>query len=145
MAENTLTLIQEEILARLKSKFVQPIYEVALPDSETLIRDKNGKFVPYIAIQFGDLQQQGSRNMAHAWGHNYVMPIYCGSVAPDASTTRKLANKLNMVLLGYTNEYTGEMEKRAGGMMYPIPAQMGAFEAMVAPASFGLPVQILEV
>lgn len=142
---DTLTVVQDQILALLRSSLAQPVHEVALPDADTLIRDQNGKFTPYVAIQFGDIQQQGARNMANAINHNYVMPIYCGSAGPDANIARRIANKLNVVLLGYTSDYTGEMEKRAGGMMYPIPAQMGAIEAYVSPASFGIPVEVRDL
>lgn len=142
---DSITFVQEALLSHIKSSFVQPVHEVAIPDEITLPRDENGEYDPYIAVQFGDLQQVGNRNMASSLGHNYVLPVYFAAVASDATVSRRIMNKLNMKLLGFTTKYSGQVEKRAGGMIYMLPSQSGAVEAYVGPTSFGIAVDLLEV
>lgn len=134
-------LVQDELMGLIRDNFVQRIVEAALPDEETLLRDDRGRFDPYIAVQFGDLYQVGSKNMATSSGHNYVMPFFIGVTTPDAIATRRLMNKMNTVLLGFSSEYGGEVYKRPSGQTYIIPAQQGAIEAYVAPVSFAIPVE----
>lgn len=139
---DTITYSQEEILNYIKSNFVQDVYEVAIPTEVTLPRDEYGIMAPYIAVQFGDLQMVGARNMANAQAHGYHLPIYIGIVSGDADISKRLANRLNVALLGFSITHGGQVEKRAGGQMYPIPAQMGSYESYVMPASFGVAIEV---
>lgn len=139
---DTIEQAQEEILAHLRESFNQDVYEVAIPPEGELVRDRQGKLKPYIAIQFGDLQQVGARNMASSLHNNYVLPFYIGAVASDAKIIRRLNTRLNVNLLGLTVSNGGQVEKRAGGMIFYLPAQMGAVEAYISPASFSVPVDV---
>ena len=139
---NELDVVQDEILGVLTAAFSkQKVVEGALPDETTPLRDDRGRFTPYVALQFGDLQQNGSRNMATSAMHNYVMPFMLVMVAPDAVTARKMMNRANVALLGFSSRLGGEIFKRPSGMTYIIPAQQGAIEAFASPASFAIPVE----
>ncbi len=135
--------IQEGVLTLLQSSFVQPVVEQAIPDRFTVQRDKAGKIKPYLAIQFGDISQQGSRAMIGPTGDDYVLPLYIQSVAPDAKTARKLSNKVVKTLLGISFPWSGSMRKRPGGGYYPIVGSDGATEAYQSPTSFGLVFQFV--
>lgn len=138
---STIGATQEEILSLLDSQFVQPIVEQGIPDIYTVRRNNSGAIEPYIAIQFGDLQNSTGKSFIGPRGHDYDMPIYVQCIAPDPKIARQLQNKLVNVLLGISFDWSGNMAKRPGGGMFPMTNSNSATEAYVSASSFGLPVQ----
>lgn len=132
---------QTEILALLDTAFAQPIVEQGIPDIETVLRNQNGQIDPYIAIQFGDLQQGRTYSFVGPRGDDYVMPVYFQCIAPKVSIARGLHNKLLDVFLGEEFPWSGNVRKRPGGGMFTMTNSNSATEAYAAPASFGVPVQ----
>lgn len=141
---NSLDFVQDELLKHLRSSIPQRVDEGAIPDGEYFTRNEYGDGEPYVVVQFGDIQFQGTRNMATAQAHDYSLPVYCGIVAPQATAVRRIMNLVNVSMLGFSCDYSGQVEKRAGGMMFILPAQHGFAELFVAPASFGIAVQVSE-
>lgn len=142
---DSITHTQEELLKYLSDNFAETFVENALPDGVTLQRDKYGYFQPYVSIVFGDLQQIGSRNMASSLHHDYRLPFFISVVSPDTASGRAIANKLQVKLLGWGTDWTGQVEKRSGGLIYSLPAQMPSEEAYVFPASFEVTIQVAEI
>lgn len=138
-------IVSEFILDLLRENLAQPVYEVAIPDPDTVERNESQSIEPYVAVQFGDLQQIGSRNMQSTVNDDYRLPIYIQSVGPTAAIARRIATRVNRVMLGTMVPYGGEIRKRAGGGMFPLIASSGAIEAFQMPASFAAPIQLLEV
>lgn len=138
---STIGATQEEILTLLDTQFVQPIVEQGIPDIYTVRRNNSGAIEPYIAIQFGDLQNSTGKSFIGPRGHDYDMPIYAQCIAPDPKIARQLQNKLVNVLLGISFDWSGNMAKRPGGGMFPMTNSNSATEAYVSASSFGLPVQ----
>lgn len=139
---STIGITQAEMLALLDAEFVQPIVEQGIPDSNTVRRNATtGEIEPYIAIQFGDIQQQGARSFVGPRGDDYVMPLYAQCIAPEAGVARGLQNKLVNVLLGEGFPWSGNVRKRPGGAMFTMTNSNSATEAYTAPSSFGLLVQ----
>ena len=138
---STIGATQEEILTLLDTQFVQPIVEQGIPDIYTVRRNTSGKIDPYIAIQFGDLQNSTGKSFIGPRGHDYDMPIYIQCIAPDPKIARQLQNKLVNVMLGVSFDWSGNMAKRPGGGMFPMTNSNSATEAYVSASSFGLPVQ----
>ena len=134
--------IQEGILAFLRTNLVQEVHEVGVPDITTLPRDENNKVIPYYAIQFGDIQQGRGRNMAGPRGDDYQLPFYTQAIAANASISRRMANRLNLLLIGEESEYSGSIRKRPGGGMFSVNNTNGATEAYMSPASFGVLIQL---
>lgn len=132
---------QTEILALLDTAFAQPIVEQGIPDIETVLRNQNGQIDPYIALQFGDLQQGRTTSFVGPRGDDYVMPVYLQCIAPKVSIARGLHNKLLDVFLGEEFPWSGNVRKRPGGGMFTMTNSNSATEAYAAPASFGVPVQ----
>lgn len=141
----SLETIQEDVLARLDAQLVQPVHETGIPDSQSVIRGTNGKVIPYIAVQFGDLQRGITHSMAGVRGDDYYTPVYLQAIAPTAKIARQLANKIIDVMLGYQPEYGGQIRSRPGGGQFYIQTSTGATEAFVSPVSFQLTVQILDL
>lgn len=140
---NHLEQVQSEFLSHLKGSLAQPVYEIAIVDADTVIRSGPNKQVePYFAIQFGEIQQEGSRNVASSRFDEYVIPIYIQAIAAEPATCRRLTNKLEDVCVGYMAEWTGEMKKRAGGYTFPINSSNGSTEAYQYSMSYSLPVQL---
>lgn len=139
---STIGITQAEMLALLDAEFVQPIVEQGIPDINTVRRNATtGEIEPYIAIQFGDIQQQGARSFVGPRGDDYVMPLYAQCIAPEAGVARGLQNKLVNVLLGEGFPWSGNVRKRPGGAMFTMTNSNSATEAYTAPSSFGLLVQ----
>lgn len=138
---STISITQEEMLDLLDAQFVQPVIEQGIPDVQTVRRNTAGDIEPYIAIQFGDLQQQGATSFVGPRGDDYVMPFYAQCIAPEAGIARGLQNKLVNVLLGEGFPWSGNVRKRPGGAMFPMTNSNSATEAYTAPSSFGLLVQ----
>lgn len=138
---STIGITQAEMLALLDAEFVQPIVEQGIPDIDTVRRNSVGEIEPYIAIQFGDLQQQGATSFVGPRGDDYVMPFYAQCIAPEVGVARGLQNKLVNVLLGEGFPWSGNVRKRPGGPMFPMTNSNSATEAYTAPSSFGLLVQ----
>lgn len=134
-------LIQEAILTALDSALAQEVVEQAIPDAQTVKRDSSGNIKPYVAIQFGDLQQGVGRSFAGPRGDDYILPVYVQAVAPTAKIARQIINKVRNVMLGADYPWSGNVRKRSGGMLYPINASNSATEAFVSPASFGVVMQ----
>lgn len=133
--------IQENILSYLDAQFVQPIVEQGIPDVYTVMRNSSGAIEPYIALQFGDLQQGRAYSMSGPRGDDYVMPMYFQCIAPTVKIARGLHNKLMDVLLGEGFPWSGNVRKRPGGGMFTMTNSNAATEAFTFPASFGLLVQ----
>lgn len=133
--------IQEAILSHLKSAFAQPIIEQGIPDIDTVLRNETGDIEPYIAIQFGDLQQGRGRSFAGPRGDDYILPMYFQCIAPTPKIARTLQNKLLDEMLGEGFSWAGQVRKRAGGGMFTMTNSNAATEAYTMPSSFGLLVQ----
>lgn len=134
--------IQDQILAFLTSSMPQKIIDQAIPDIQTVQRDSKGQILPYVAIQFGDLQDDGTRSMIGVRGNDYRMPIYVQSIAPKPRDARRVSNKLTNLFLGETFPWAGTVRKRAGGGMWPITNSNNATEAYMQPASFSLVLEL---
>lgn len=128
--------VQEDIFAALDAAMTQPLYETAIPDSQTAKRDSSGKVVPYIAIQFGDIGDTGEMSFGGVRTADYEMPVYVQCVGPTAKVARQIANRVRDQMLGLDFEWTSEIRKRAGGGVFNMVASNGATEAYVAASSF---------
>lgn len=138
--------VQDLIFSTLESAIPQPLVEQGIPDADT-VRKENGLIVPYVALQFGDLQDVVSgRGFTGVRTNNYDLPVYIQVCAADPTVARKIANGpvLN-AMLGATFPWTGELRKRPGGGMWPITNSNGATEAYLFPSSWAARVQIADV
>lgn len=133
--------VQEDIYAALDAAMAQPLYETAIPDSQTAKRDSSGKVIPYIAIQFGDISDTGEMSFGGVRTADYALPVYIQCVGPTAKVARQIANRVRDQMLGLDFEWTGEISKRAGGGVFNMVASNGATEAYVAAASFTVTMQ----
>lgn len=133
---------QDDIIAYLKSELKQPLYEVSIPEIQTVKRNAKGEVEPYIAFQFGDLSDGYSETFGGAETNDFWLPIYLQSVASTPEISRKIANRTIKVMLGYHAEYGGQVRKRMGGGMFPISNMDGTIEAYISPTSFGVKIQL---
>lgn len=134
--------IQEGILEHLNEALPQPVYEQAVPDIQTLRRTPAGDIDPYVAIQFGDIQNGRGKSMAGPIGHDYILPIYIQVVGPTPRIARRISNRAVFAILGESFPWSGSVTKRSGGNMWPIVNSNNATEAYLFPASFGVLVQL---
>lgn len=140
MASN-ISSIQKAILAYLSDSFTQPVIEQGIPDAQTVRRNNLGAIDPYIAIQFGDLQQGRNRSMAGTRGDDFILPMYFQCIAPTPEIARGIQNKVLDVLLGASFPWSGDVRKRPGGGMFTMTNSNGATECYAMPSSFGVVVQ----
>lgn len=140
----SLDVSQQAIIDYIRSGMPQEIYEVAIPEPETIIRTPGGNVEPYIAFQFGDLSDGYSETFGGARTNDFWLPIYFQTVASEAEVCRKISNRLVHKMLGYQAPYGGETRKRMGGKMLPIGNSDGTVMAYISPASFGVKIQLFD-
>lgn len=134
--------IQQQILDFLEDQLNHPVVDQSIPDIDTVERDSSGRIKPYIAIQFGDLQDDGTRSMIGVRGNDYRMPIYIQAIAPTPKGARGISNRVTNLFLGETFPWAGTVRKRAGGGMWPITNSNFATECYMMPASFSLVLEL---
>lgn len=119
--------------------------EQAIPDADT-VRKVGGKIEPYAALQFGDPQDRAEgRGFTGVRGNDYELPIYIQVVAAETTRARKLASgQVLDVMLGFSQDWTGEVRKKSGGNMWPLVNSNGATEAYLYPSSWAVTVQLHE-
>lgn len=138
--------VQDDILDHLIENVPHRVEEVAIPDSETVLRGTSGDIIPYIAVQLGDLQvQYTGRGFAGTRYDDYELPVYIQCIAPEARGSRKMATQVYDALLGMKFPWTGQIRKRPGGLMWPLQASNAATEAYMFPTSFAVTVQSADV
>lgn len=138
--------VQEDILAYLDATLAQPVTEQAIPDSSTVIVDKVSKMInPYVAVQFGDLQQGYTHNMAGPIGDDYYLPVYTQAIGSTPKIARQVANRVRLAMIGMSFNWTGSIRKRPGGGMFPLISSNGATQAYMMPASFSVLIQYAEI
>lgn len=139
----TLNEVQESIMDLLESSFIQPVFEVAVPDSTTLMRDAQGYVIDYLAVQFADMQvsDHGSTSFIGPRYDDYRQPIYVQAISGRAKTARQLRNKINDVLLGSNHPFSALVRKGYASGAFPIIGSNQATEAYLFPASFSVPFQ----
>ena len=137
--------IQDAILEKLRASIPQPVHEQAIPDAMT-VRKVDGKIQPYVALQFGDLQDRASGRGFTGVRHNdYELPVYIQVVAANPEVTRKIASSTVLdAMLGFSLSWTGEVRKLPGGGMWPIVNSNGATEAYLYPSSWAVTIQLHE-
>lgn len=138
----SLDVVQDEIVAFLEANFAQAFVHQAIPDTQTVKRNTQGKIEPYFAYRFGQPVQQGSEGFAGAFHADYRLPVYIEAISPDPGVGQRMANKLTRVFLGAGFSWAGEVRQRSGGPMFPMVQSTGATEAYVFPSSFGLLTQL---
>lgn len=135
---------QEDIITHIKSSMAQPVYEVAIPEPDTVKRAPNGDLEPYIAFQFGDLADGYSETFAGAVSNDFWLPIYFQVVASQAALARGISNKLTKAMMGYSVDYGGQIRKRMGGGIFPLTNMDGSVSAYIVPSSFGAKIQLFD-
>lgn len=138
--------VQDAVFKAFDDAIPQPLYEQAIPDADT-VRKVNGQIVPYVALQFGDLQEVASgRGFTGVRTNTYDLPVYIQVCGADPGVTRKVASgSVLSALLGLKFPWTGELRKRPGGGMWPLVNSNGATEAYLFPSSWAVRVQIADV
>lgn len=140
MASN-LESIQNGILAYLDDNLAQPVVEQGIPDAETVLRNAAGNIDPYIAVQFGDIQQGRAHSMIGPRGDDYILPLYFQCVGPTPAIARGVQNRLLDLFLGAKFPWAGNVRKRPGGGMFSVTNSSASTEAYMMPSSFGIVVQ----
>lgn len=137
--------IQDAILTSLENSLATPVFEQAIPDASP-VRKVSGEILPYVALQFGDLQDRISGlGFTGVRANDYELPIYIQVVAANPEIARKIASGTVLdAMLGLSLPGTGEVRKRPGGGMWPIVNSNGATEAYLVPSSWAVTVQLQE-
>lgn len=142
---SSIEYVQDFILETMRSEFAQEVIEQGIPDTETVKRNELNQLYPYYAVQFGDLQAEGAKNMAMVKGDDYRIPVYIQCIASNPTIARKLHNRLMVLLIGLKVPYGAELRKRPGGSMWPLVNSDGTVEAYMFPSSYSVQVQFIDM
>lgn len=137
--------VQDQIFDSLETTVPYPVVEQGVPDSQT-VRKVDGKILPYIALQFGDLQRrQDGQTFTGVRTFDYELPIYIQVCSANARMARQIAGGVVLdAMLGLSFQWTGEVRKRPGGGMFQITQSNGATEAYLFPSSWAVTVQLID-
>ena len=140
----SIDVVQDEILAHLKAAIepAQMVYEDYIPNTKTLRRNLSGEVVPYVVVQFGDLQPRNAYAMTGAWDDDYELPIYIQSISADPKISRRISNKVVRTFLAQSFPWSGDVRKRAGFNMFTIDSSDSSIEAYASPAFFNVVIQV---
>lgn len=139
----TLEAIQEDILDFIRSSTPWTVDETGVPDIDRVPK-VNGKIVPYVVVQFGDIAPNGRRAMSGAFDDDYRLPVYITVIGPTAGVTRNVYNRIILSFLGKTFDWAGQIRKTGGGGSYSTRSSTTGTEAYAFPAAFTLGIQLAE-
>jgi|SRR5690625_4601461 len=136
--------IQQDILNHLRGSIPQEVYEIGVPDADTLKRDSSGKVPYYVAVQFGGPQSKArGRTFAGVTHDDYDLPVYVQVIGPSPETTSNIAfQSVLTALMGYSTDWTSQVGHRFGGSVQPVAQSNSATEAYMVPLSFGVTFQM---
>lgn len=136
--------IEDGILDFLRSGLepAQQVYDDYIPNTKTLRRNQSGEIVPYVVVQFGDLQPRSSYSMVGPRGGDYELPVYAQCISADPRIARRISNKVVRLFLGETFPWAGDVRKRPGFNMFTIDSSDSSVEAYSAPTFFAVTVQV---
>jgi hypothetical protein len=112
-----LLAVQDQIVVKL-NELSQDVYETSVPDEKKLRFDANGVLLPYIVVEFSDMEPGG--NIGGILSSKYdVMSssIVVSCVGPSERSVRQVAGLVRDKLIGYTPTDAGEL-RPAGGISY---------------------------
>mgnify|MGYP003558737813 FL=1 len=138
--------LQDNLIAWIDSQLSIKLYEEGVPDARTLKKVK-GQVEPYAAIQPGMPQRRGGgTGFAGVRYNDYTFPFQIQVIAANPTQARKIAcGELFNAALGFSQDWTGEMEQRPGGQMFSITTSNGATEAYQYATSWGFTGQLTEI
>lgn len=136
--------IQEQILNHVRDRAGVDVYEIAIPDPDTLRRNSKGEIYPYVAIQLLMPQHARGESFAGVWSADYDLPINLQAIAPDAETSRSVANRVYEAVLGFGVEFGSGFRPRFGGSVMPVTSNDGTVQAYIHPMSFSVRVQLFK-
>ena len=143
MALNVTEVINA-VHTHLTSSLSVPVYKQGVPDADKLPRDKSGNVPFYIAVQYGTPWAKAKgKTFSGVRFDDYLLPISVQVVGHDIDTVEEIA--LDGVLdsmLGFTTQWSSQMEQRAGGSVVPMTQSTASTEAYMFPLGFGLTIQM---
>lgn len=135
---------QEAILDYINAEFLEDVYEQSISDNLLVARDERGNLKPYIAVDFGDIAENGARTFAGPMTYDYALPIRCRVVADKPKTARRISNKLIRKMLGFSTDWSGGVTKSRAAGLFPLTTTNPATEAYQMAVGFNLTVQLHE-
>lgn len=141
----SLDITQQALIDHITAGVKFPVFETAIPDADTVLRDESGAVEPYVAYQFSDIVEGYSQTFGGAATGTYWQPFNFQVVGPDAEIVRKIANRMQFLMLGFSVPFGGEVKKRMGGRLLSGANNDGTGQFYVFPASFGVKVGLFEV
>lgn len=105
---------EDDILARVKESFPKTVYDVNIPEDDSLEYDSRGTLVPYAIVEWGDLQRRaGDRGIVSVRQDTYNYYFTVTIVAGRSSDARRLMRVMTDKLTGYRPVDAGEIVPKA--------------------------------
>jgi hypothetical protein len=106
--------IQDEIIEKLK-EIPQDVYETSAPDDSKLKFDPSGNILPYVVVEFSDMQELGVGNGITSSKYNPMQSyIIVSCIGPTERSTRQVADVVRNKLTGFIPEDAGELRLAVG-------------------------------
>jgi hypothetical protein len=115
-----LLAIQDEIVAKLK-EIPQDVYETSAPDDSKLKFDANGNILPYVVLEFSDMQELGLGNGITGAKYNTMQSyIIASCIGPTERSSRQVADVVRNKLTGFKPDDAGELRLAVGSRVFTI-------------------------
>jgi hypothetical protein len=115
-----LLAIQDEITAKLR-EIPQDVYETSAPDDSKLKFDPNGNILPYVVLEFSDMQEIGLGNGIVGSKYNLMQSYVIAScIGPTERSTRQVADVVRNKLTGFIPADAGELRLAVGSKVFTL-------------------------
>jgi hypothetical protein len=133
-----LLAVQDQIITKLK-ELPQDVYETSTPDDSKLNFDSSGNILPYIVVEFSDMEDApgagGILSSKYNVGMSYII-VSC--IGPTERSSRQVAGVVREKLTGFNPTDAGELRTAGGGVSYT--SQTSKVNRFVSELAFTFPV-----
>jgi hypothetical protein len=112
--------IQDQITEKL-NEIPQDVYETSAPEDSKLRFDTNNNILPYVVIEFSDLQEFGTGNGITGAKYNTMQSyVIVSCIGPTERSARQVADVVRNKLTGFTPIDAGELRLAVGSRVFTI-------------------------
>lgn len=134
--------LRNEIIDLLNDYSNLTVYRGGVPTTET-IKYENGNLIPYAVCNFSEVIPGNDRSFLGARGDGYVFVFRIYVIAKDVAIAENWQSRFDDLLIGFTPEYSGEINKRFGGGVYTMYNERGGIEAFATAGTYNFQMQLI--
>lgn len=132
--------VQDQIITKL-NEIAQDVYETAAPEDTKLKFASDGMILPYVVVEFGDIEESplanGIMSTKYNTGQSFII-VSC--IAPTQRAARQVAGVVREKLTGFIPEDAGELRLSGSSSVTMIDSKPNRY---ITELSFAFPVNTI--